>query len=259
MKQFSIFLKKECVESWRNYKWIWMPLVFLLLGLTQPITTYYLPEIIQSGGNLPEGAVIKLPTPSASEVLFGTIDSQFNVIGILVVVLAFMASIPGEKKSGSASLILVKPVSFIAYILAKWTSAMLVVWVSYFLGMLANWYYTYQLFEKVDVSLAVKAFFFYGIWLTFVVTLVFFFGSIVKSSGLNAFLTLASTIILSTGASFFANKLLWLPSLLTKYTGELLKTKAIPEGLYGASIITILLIGLFLASGVFIFKRKELV
>lgn len=259
MKQFSIFLKKECLESWRNYKWIWMPLVFILLGLTQPITTYYLPQFIESGGNLPEGAVIELPTPSASEVLFGTIDSQFNMIGILVVVLAFMAAIPGEKKSGSASLILVKPVSFISYILAKWTAALLVVWVSYFFGMLATWYYTYQLFEKVDLNLVVKAFFFYGFWLTFVVTLVFFFGCMVKSSGLNAFLTLATTIILSTSASFLTNKLLWLPSHLTKYTGELLMNKTFPEGMYEATLVAILFIALFLAAGVFIFKRKELV
>ena len=259
MKQYFVFLKKECVESWRNYKWIWMPLVFVLLGLIQPVTSYYMPKIIKAGGNLPEGAVIKIPTPSASEVLFGTIVQQFNMIGILIVVLAFMASIPGEKKNGNASLILVKHVSFTAYILAKWTSAILIVWVSYFLGMLANWYYTYQLFGEVGIGWVLKGFFVYGIWLTFVVTLVYFFGCFVKSSGLNAFLTLATTIILTTGASFLTDKLLWLPSHLTKYTGDLLQTKAYPDGIYSASIITILLIALLLAVGVAIFKRKELV
>jgi ABC-2 type transport system permease protein len=259
MKQFFIFLKKECLESWRNYKWIWMPLVYILLGLTQPITTYYMPKILKSAGNLPKGAIIKIPTPSAPEVLFSTIDQQFNMIGVLVVVLAFMAAIPGEKKSGNASLILVKPVSFSAYILAKWTSALFVVWVSYLLGMMANWYYTYLLFGWVDLGWVIKGFLIYGFWLILIVTFVFFFGCFVKSSGVNAFLSLGLTILLGFVTSFLSNKLLWLPSQLPMYTGKILTTKTIPNGMYEAVFVTILLIALFLVVGINIFKRKELV
>lgn len=259
MKQFYIFIKKECLESWRNFKWIWMPLVFILLGLTQPITTYFMPKILKSAGNLPPGAVIRIPTPSAPEVLFSTIVSQFNMIGVLVIVLAFMASIPGEKKNGSAALILVKPVSFTAYIMSKWVAALIIVWVSYALGMFANWYYTYQLFAWVDLGGVVKGFFVYGLWLTFVLTLVFFFGSLVKSSGINAALSLGLTIILSMGTSLLAEKFLWLPTRLVEFSGELIKTQAAPNGTALASIVTLILNVILLVVGIFVFKRKELV
>ena len=259
MKQFTIFLKKECLESWRNFKWIWMPLVFILLGLTQPITTYYMPKILKSAGNLPPGAVIKIPIPSAPEVLFSTIDQQFNMIGILVIILAFMASIPSEKKNGSAALILVKPVSFTAYIMSKWVGALLIVWISYALGMLANWYYTFQLFAWVDLKGVVKGSLVYGLWLTFVLTLVFFFGSFLKSSVINAALSLGLTIILNLATSLLTEKFLWLPTRLTDYSGKLIKTPVAPDGTIAASIVTIILIGLLLIAGISIFKRKELV
>ncbi|MGE8204213.1 ABC transporter permease subunit [Heyndrickxia sp. NPDC080065] len=259
MKQFFIFFKKESLESLRNFRWVWMPLLFILLGLIQPITTYYMPKIIDSLGDLPEGSVIEIPPPSASDVLFGTVSQYFNMIGILVIVLAFMSSIPGERKNGSAALVLVKPVSFRSYVLAKWTSALLIVWVSYILGMFANWYYTYQLFALIDVSLMLKGLMIYGVWLTLVVTLVFFFGSMLKSGGATAALTLALTIILSFVPTLVPEKLKWFPSKLFQYTGELWSNGNISEGTTSAIIITFCLIVLLLVSSLAIFKRKELI
>lgn len=259
MKQFLIFLKKENVESMRNFKWLWMPLLFIVLGLTQPITTYYLPKMIDSIGDLPKGSVIKIPQPEAADVLFGTITQQFNMIGILAIVLAFMGSIPSERKNGSAALILVKPVSYNSYLLAKWTSALLLVWVSYILGMLANWYYTYQLFALVDFVIMLKGLIIYGIWLTLVVTFIFFFGSILNTAGATAAFTLIITIIFSFIPNIVQEKLAWFPSKLMQYTGQLWSYETLQDGTISAMVVTLCIITLFLASSLFLFKRKELI
>src|SRR5690606_14270934 len=88
----------------------------------QPITSYYLPEIIKAAGELPEGAVFDIPVPTPQEVIVQTLG-QYSQIGILILVLAFMGIVAAEKNSGVSDIILVKPVSFAIYITAKWVSS----------------------------------------------------------------------------------------------------------------------------------------
>ena len=92
MKNFLTLFKKEMKESLRNGKWIWLPIVLIIIGISQPITNYYMPQILEAAGNLPEGAVIDFPTPTGEEVLMGTM-SQYGMIGTLLFVLATMGVI----------------------------------------------------------------------------------------------------------------------------------------------------------------------
>ncbi|WP_054636111.1 ABC transporter permease [Thalassobacillus sp. C254] len=149
MNQWIQLWKKECLEMWRNFKWIWVPLVFIILGLTEPLSTYYMPVIMESVGGLPEGAVFEMPMPSPGEVLMMT-TSQFNMLGILVIVLASMGLISSERRSGVAGLILVRPVPHASYVTAKWTGMIVLGWLSLFLGYLASWYYTNLLFGSLS-------------------------------------------------------------------------------------------------------------
>ena len=75
MSKWLVLYKKEWLEIIRSYKLIWVPLVFILLGAMQPVTTYFLPDILANAGNLPNGTVIELPTPHASDVLAQTLSS----------------------------------------------------------------------------------------------------------------------------------------------------------------------------------------
>ena len=61
MNNFLILFKKEMKESMRNGKWIWIPVVFMIIGVSQPLTSYYMPQILEAAGNLPDGAVIEIP------------------------------------------------------------------------------------------------------------------------------------------------------------------------------------------------------
>ncbi|WP_245804709.1 hypothetical protein [Halobacillus hunanensis] len=90
--QWMTVFKTESIGAWRNYKWIWVPLVFILLGIMDPLTTYYLPQILESVGGLPEGATINIPTPPPADVFMMSI-SQFNMIGVAVLILMSMGTI----------------------------------------------------------------------------------------------------------------------------------------------------------------------
>jgi ABC-2 type transport system permease protein len=257
MRQWFTLLQKEMVEMWRNFKWIWVPITFILIGVEKPITSYYMPKILKSAGNLPKGAIIELPTPTAAEVLIGGLG-EYTSLGVLVIVLSMMGIIAAERKSGVAAMILVKPVSYPSYVTAKWTGAILLVWFSFFIGYLATWYYTGILFDWVAIGYVFQSFFFYSLWLTVILTITLFFSAALLTPGVAGFLSLAVTIIVSIVSSSLSHWLEWSPAQLTDYANDILMSKGISDYILPASLLSVACIIILLILSVVIFRKKEL-
>ncbi|WHZ01371.1 ABC transporter permease [Neobacillus sp. YX16] len=257
MSQWMTLFQKEILEMWRNFKWIWVPITFILLGVSEPVTSYYLPQIIKSFGGLPEEAIIDIPPPTAGAVLASGL-SQYSTLGVLIIVLGTMGVIAGERKSGVAAMILVKPVSYLSYITSKWAGSLLLVWFSLFIGYLSTWYYTGQLFEWVAFGEFFQSLVLYGVWLTVILTVTIFFSSALLSPGMAAFISLALVLVVSIISGVLSHLLEWSPSQLTSYASALLTTGNLPDDTLPASLIGILLIVILLWLSVFVFKKKEL-
>jgi ABC-2 type transport system permease protein len=257
MSQWFTLLQKEIVEMWRNFKWIWVPITFILLGVKEPLTSYYMPQILKSFGNLPKGAKIEFPIPSAPEVLVQSLGT-YTSLGVLIIVLTTMGIIAAERKSGVAAMILVKPVSYLSFVTAKWAGALLLVWLSFFIGYLATWYYTGILFDWVSLGDFFQSFFFYSIWLTVILTITLFFSSALLAPGVAGFLSLAVTIVLSLVSSTLSNVFEWSPAQLTRYSNDILLSKGISDYLLPASLLSAACIIVLLVFSIVIFRRKEL-
>ncbi|MFA9560222.1 ABC transporter permease [Evansella sp. AB-rgal1] len=255
MSQWSVLFQKEWKESIRNYKWIWIPIVFILLGVMQPVTSYFLPDILKNFGGLPEG--IEFPLPTGPIVLAETLG-QFSQIGFLVLALAFMGTVAGEKNSGTQIMVLVKPVSTSAYILAKWIHMSLLGLASYFIGFLLAVYYTFELIETVAISNVIKGAFVYSIGLLFVITLVLLFSSIFKSTAAVAFLSLGITIAFSLLSSLLPDIMKWSPGTLTNHSYRFFETGSGGDGFILSIIVTIGLIISMIFLSIFVFKKKEI-
>lgn len=255
--QWMTLFQKELLENWRNKKWIWVPLVIILVSIMDPLTTYYLPYIIENVGGMPDGTVIKLPDYAPADVMLMTL-SQLSMFGVLVIVLISMGTISGERKSGVSELVLVKPVSYMNYITAKWVSYLLLAWVSLFLGILVSWYYINILFGKLSFGDFLTTFFFYGIWLTLVVSLTIFYNTIFKSGGLVAFFTILTIMVMSIMTQIFHHILDWSPNNLSDYIISAISTGETNSDIIFTGVITIALsLILILLSGQFL-KRKEM-
>ncbi|MFC0415257.1 ABC transporter permease [Cytobacillus solani] len=257
MKQWMTLLNKELLEMTRNFKWIWVPIVFILIAVMEPITAYYMPQIIDSLGDLPDGAVIELPVPSAEEVLVASL-SQYNTLGLLVIILSSMGIIAGERKSGVAGLILVKPVSYTAFVTAKWAGAMLLLWISYFIGYFVSWYYVGILFDTIPFIDFIQSFFIYGLWLSFVLTITVFFNSFLKSPGAVGFLSFAAVIVLIVISGTFSKWFEWSPAQLLSYASTFIMSGPISSDVWAAIILSVSGIIMLLGGGIAIFRRKEL-
>lgn len=256
--QWMTLFQKEILENWRNYKWIWVPLVITALMIMDPIVNYYLPEILDKLGGLPEGAIFEIPVPTAEEAIMMSL-AQLGTLGILLFVLIGMGTITEERKSGVAEMILTKPVNYVNYVTSKWVSTVLLVLSSFALGLLMTWYYVNILYEKIPFLTIIQVFLFYSLILTIIVTVVIFFNTMFKSQGIVAFLSLLLIILTSTISAIFSHKIPWSPSVITGEIHNLLLTGELSTELIGSSIITCLLTITLLVLATVFMKRKEVV
>ncbi|WP_188456824.1 ABC transporter permease [Virgibacillus oceani] len=255
--QWITLFQKELLENWRNYKWIWVPLAIVLIASMDPITSYYLPQIMEAVGGMPEGASFELPDFQPSDVVMMSI-SQISSLGVLIIVLMSMGTIAGERKSGVSELILVKPVSYNNYITAKWAGLLVLVWASLFLGMLSSWYYVNILFGVLSFISILKVVFFYGLWLSLVATVSIFYNTLFKTPGLVAFLSIATIMLSSLITKIFGQRFEWSPNNISIYIKEMLVTGSVSADLLATALITIGIIAVLLIGSIFTYKTKEL-
>ncbi|HEY4601756.1 MAG TPA: ABC transporter permease subunit [Cerasibacillus sp.] len=257
MRQWYTIFQKEMLENWRNFKWVWVPLVILVLSIMDPITTYYMPEILDAVGNLPEGAIFEMPTPSPAESIMMSL-SQLSTLGVLVIILMSMQTISGEIRSGVSEIILVKPVNYSNYVTAKWASFVLISLASLFIGLIGSWYYTNLLFGDLAFIDLLKVFAFYGLWFMFIISLSIFFNTMVKNQGLILFLTIVIVMVLNLLTSVLGKYFNWSPSQLSQHIGEMLLTNEITSDLMASAIITIAATILLLIISVIVFKSRKI-
>ncbi|WP_108671493.1 ABC transporter permease [Peribacillus acanthi] len=255
MNQLLTLVQKEWLEMVRNYRIIWVPITFIIIGLTDPFTSYFLPDIIKSAGGLPEGAVVSIPTPSAPEVFFMSLE-QFNLLGILVIVLLNMGSVSNERQSGVISMILVKPVSYVNFISSKWLSSIILIFPSIILGSLASWYYTSLLFERIPFAHFINSIVIFLVWIMFVISILLFLNSFLSSSMMIGFISIIIIMIINLIGGLLTKQMAWSPGQLSKYIGEYLITGKFSQHT-SASIVATLIISFILFLGsVLLFKRS---
>lgn len=171
MRDLVVLFQKEWRENTRNFKILWIPLVFIFFGLSEPLTSYYLPQILDAVGNIPEEAMFAFPEFTPSQVLMATMG-QYQFIGMLVLILGFMGTISRERKNGTGTLLYVRPISYVSYFLSKWKVVGIIALASVWLGLLTSWYYTGQLFGSVPAIDFLAFAGTYSVWILFVVTIV---------------------------------------------------------------------------------------
>ena len=182
MTSFGVLVKKEWRENTRNFKVLWIPLVFIILGIVEPVINHFLPEIMKSVGNMPADAEFLWPE-FRGEDIFMSLLGQYQFIGILVIILGFMGVISGERKNGTATLLYVRPISFRNYFLSKWIVVNSIMLGSVWLGFMASWYYIGILFNRVDAGKVFAFIATYSLWIVFVVTIVLTLSAALPTGG----------------------------------------------------------------------------
>jgi len=139
-------LHKEFRELWRTKKILIVVAILFVFGLIGPLTVKYMPLILSTVPGVPEGLADFMPQADITMAVdeYAQNLSQF---GVILAILVPMAAIVGEKTSGTAVMILSKPVSRASFLGAKWILYASVFIVGVFVAALGGYYYIGVLFE----------------------------------------------------------------------------------------------------------------
>ena len=117
MTGFAVLLRKEVAEQWRTARLPVMVVIFLVVGLGSPLLAKYTPEIVKAAaGSLP----VPIPAPTQRDAIV-QLTKNLVQFGAVAAVLLAMGSVAAEKESGTAAFVLVKPVSRLAFLVAKFS------------------------------------------------------------------------------------------------------------------------------------------
>jgi ABC-2 type transport system permease protein len=118
MSSFATFLGKESCEIARTWR-IWvLPGMLLFFSLTSPILALLTPSLVSSLAGTKSGVVIRLPEPVATDA-YQQCLKDMNQIILVAIVIAAAGCVSGERRSGTAMLVLTKPLSRASFLLAK--------------------------------------------------------------------------------------------------------------------------------------------
>lgn len=143
-------LTKEWLEQRRTHRLLIVCLILLLFGLLSPLLAKFTPEIIKM---VPGGEQISLviPPPTIADAVTQYLKN-LTQFGLLLAVLMGMGMVSQEKDKGTAAMVLAKPLSRTAFILAKAMAMGASFLIATALAAGAGYYYTLLLFEALPAG-----------------------------------------------------------------------------------------------------------
>jgi ABC-2 type transport system permease protein len=148
VRGFIGFAKKEIVEIVRTWR-IWvLPGMLLFFALSGPLMAKFTPEIIKAAGGAEMAALVKaMPKPTYLDS-YGQWIKNLSQIGIFAIIIIYGSLISAERKSGTAILVLTKPLSRTSFVIAKATVHAAFLVVSVGVTTVVTWSMTTLVFNR---------------------------------------------------------------------------------------------------------------
>lgn len=254
MNQFNTLLVKEWRESWRSFKFIWIPLVFALLGVSDPLLNYFMEDILNAVGNMPEGFAMLMPELQPIDILAAS-TGQFQSIGLIVLIASYTGTFSKERQNGTATLLYVRPISFTAMFFSKWIVASSVAIISATAGYAGSVYYTALLYGKVDPTRFMAMLGTYCIWLLFVMAVTVAMSAAFKTpiaTTITIILILIGSVIDSIIGGFWAVT----PYKISTYGLRLIDESVTMSIFWSTFTMTVSLMFVFVMIGIYFSKKR---
>ena len=142
-------LRKELLEQWRTRRLVVVAIVFGAIGIGSPLLARYTPELVKALAG--DQFQIVLPPPTAAEAVDQFLKNVGQA-GVLTAILLAMGSVAVEKERGTAALLLTKPVSRAAFLLAKLLTIGSTLLIGLLVAAIGGYAYTAILFEALPAA-----------------------------------------------------------------------------------------------------------
>jgi ABC-2 type transport system permease protein len=199
----------EWLRLHRTHRLTGLLAVFLLFGLTGPLTARYLEQLLRRFGG---GVEVRLPAPAPADGMAAYVDNG-QQLGLLVVVLVAAAALAFDAQRESAAFLRTRVGSIWQLLLPKVAVNALAAAGAFALGALAAWYETAVLLGGLPTAATLAGIAYIAIYLAFAVALTALAAALLRGVVGSALAALAALLLLGLVESLgvLAD---WLPSHL---------------------------------------------
>ncbi len=244
----------ELVRAWRTRRLIVLLAAFVIVGLGDPVLTYYLPELV-SGGPRDNGVHVVLPRQTALDGITGVAGSLAE-LDTLVVAIVAAASLVFDARPALAAFYRTRLRQPVRLVLPRYLVMTALAVAALAAGTLAAWYETSVLLGPVPAAGLAGGFALEAVWFCFVTSLVAAFASVVRSAGAAAGSAIAVLLALALLGSVSVISS-WLPTRLSASLPDLISPDS-AGGIWHAVIVAAAAAVLLVVVAVRRLGRREL-
>lgn len=158
MNGYIAFVKKEFTENVKNYRLFILFFIFLIFGVASAFLAKFMPDILSS-----LAADMTMSSEPAALDAWKQFFKNISGIGFSAFIILYGSCLSTEYSKGTLVLLVTKGLSRSAVILAKYTVAVSLMTVSYWVSFAAAYGYTAYLWKGTALSNTVLAAF--GLWI----------------------------------------------------------------------------------------------
>ena len=254
MSAALVFARKEAVEIVRTWR-IWvLPAIILLFAITAPLLARFTPEIVGAvAGNQLGG--VTLPPGTALDAS-GQWIKNLSQITLFALIIIYGGIVSSETSSGTAILVLTKPMSRTAFVAVKAVihSAFLVVLA--LLGALVTWGLTAAVFGEAPAGPVWSSTLVWIVLGVFYIALMTFFSVLIPSAAGAAGAGMGAFVLL-TIAGLWKPLADHSPAGLAGRAAALAAGQKVPDLLWPVLVSLVAAVALVVAAAL-LFRRKEL-
>ncbi|MBN1485783.1 MAG: YhfC family intramembrane metalloprotease [Chloroflexia bacterium] len=249
--------RKELLQQWRTKRLLVVLAVFVLFGLSSPLLAHFMPELLGSLEGAEQFAEL-VPEPTVADAM-GQYVKNLTQFGFILAILLGMGAVAEEKDKGTAALMLSKPLPRWAFVLSKFVAQTAVYLLAFAIAALGAAYYSWILFDSLDVGGFVVVNLLLLLWLLVFVAVTLLGSTLSRSIGAAAGIGLAGSVVLllsgslpRVGALAPGGLVNWAGQIGQGMTGQTVT----PNG--GAAAMSLVLIQLCLVGALAAFEQQEL-
>lgn len=248
---FLVLINKELLEQWRSGRLIILLAVFLFFGIASPLTAKFMPEIVSSIAK-EQNITIQIPEGTWKDAV-GQFGKNISQMGVFILILLSMGTVAREKENGTASFLLVKPVSRNLFIWSKFFSQFLFLLVSMAVGFFTAALYTNVFFGSFPMFSFAKFVLILLLYLIVIQSVTIFFSVLIKTQILAGILAFVTVLLLGL-VSILGKAGVYSPSHLIEESQTILKESVFNWQPFAVSLVVIICcVGL----GIRVFRNWE--
>jgi ABC-2 type transport system permease protein len=254
LRGFGAFTRKEFLETRKTWRLWVVPGVLVFLGLTTPVLAAVTPAILKMTAERQPGVVIRFPDPTSIDAYTQFMGNLLQ-LALLVVIITGAAAVAGERRGGTAVLVLTKPLSRTSFVWSKAIANLVVLVAATALGAALCIAVTVALFDTAHIVAFVGSI---AVWLAlaamFVCLMVWLSAALDKqAAAAGAGIAVYAALFALAGFPAVRD---WTPAGIFTANDALLKGR--DAALAQPVAVTLVLAVVFLLLAAWSFRRKEL-